>query len=272
MDAWGTAIARTKIYCALLIRIASVFLVALSLSTDGLIAQDDDRKALRIAQIDWCPEICPAETRQGYVVELIEAAFEDSDFRLEYTTYPWSRALVATRTGLDIAVIAPAKKEAPDLIYPQYPVGTQRACFYTRANSDWRYTGADSLKGLSLGLPTDMSLEELQDYVVENKEQFHFQSITDRYVVLSIRMLVTGRLDAFGFTENAVLYRLEKDGIKTKIRQAGCVSEAPVYLAFSPTSKHAADRAEAMALFDARMAEMIASGRAANIRARYNLP
>lgn len=253
---------------------AVLLLFTLYTASDQPVLAEDGQplKTLKIAQLEWCPEICPGQERPGYIVELLEAVFAGSGYTLEYTTYPWSRALSSTKGGASLAVIAPAKKEAPYLLYPEQPVGIQRACFYTRSTSGWTYEGLASLPGQRIGLPADMSLEEIHDYVMDNRDQFYFQAITGRYLQLSINMLKTGRLDAFGFTENAVIYQLRRDFAgEEAIRQAGCVSTTPVYLAFTPTDRYGALRDQVMHFFDDRVAQMRKDGTVTALMARYGL-
>lgn len=234
--------------------------------------EPEEGNRIKVAQLDWCPEVCPGQEKPGYIVEILKEAFADSEFQLEFSTLPWSRALASTLGGNTDAVIAPAKIEAPKLVYPNEPVGMQRACFYTLATSNWVYDGSSSLKDKKIGLPSDMSLEEIHDYVMDNRHQFYFQSITARYLGLSINMLAARRLDAFAFTENAVIHQLQESSLDGTIRQAGCVSATPVYMAFTPVGGQRNLREKAIRFFDSRMQALKDNGKLSAILQRYGVP
>lgn len=236
------------------------------------LSASENKITLEIAQLDWCPAICPGKEKKGHVVDLLDAVFLDSPYDLVFTTYPWSRTLSKGRSGAAFAIIAPTRKEAPSLIFPQQPVGIQNSCFFTLSTSEWRYDGVQSLDGLRIGLAADSSLEEINSYVLKNREKFYFQSVTERYIPLSINMLFVGRLDVFGFTENEVLHYLKEEKLQNSVRQAGCVSPTPVYIAFSPIPEASALRDRVMAFFDTKVQEMRLNGKVTEIMARYDAP
>ena len=56
-------------------------------------------ETIKVAAIDWCPQICVDETRPGYTVELIKKIFQDSEYTLEIDLFPWSRAIKYVSEG-----------------------------------------------------------------------------------------------------------------------------------------------------------------------------
>ena len=121
------------------------------------------------------------------IIELVHEVFKDSQYEITLNYYPWSRAIKNVLQGKSDALLYPAKAEAPSLIYPKLPVGTQRMCFFTKIDSDWTYTTPTSLKNMQIGIATDTSIEELNDYVKVHYEQFQFQPYHDRYVIQNAR-------------------------------------------------------------------------------------
>ncbi len=83
-------------------------------------------KTLKIAYIDWCPQLCVGEKSEGYIIDTVKIIFKDSEYKLEFEKFPWSRAINNVRSGNYDALLSPAKKEAPDLIYPDNEVGVQK--------------------------------------------------------------------------------------------------------------------------------------------------
>lgn len=191
-------------------------------------------KTIKVAAIDWCPQICPNHERSGYVVDLVNKAFANSDYQLKIDYFPWSRAIKYVLSGQYHALLSPAKAEAPLLRYPKIPVGKQDMCFFTSAEDNWQYKGALSLENKQIGIAIDTSIEELNNYVENHPEQFQFQPYHERYIRQNAQKIDKGRIDAFLFTHNSTRYELNKHNIWHKYRNAGCVSSASIYMAFTP--------------------------------------
>lgn len=228
--------------------------------------------SLSVAQLNWCPQICPRGENAGYIIDIVREVFEGSNFTLNYQTMSYPIARGKTKRGEIEALLAPAKIEAPSLIYPEEPVGYQRVCFYTMPQSKWSYTGFNSLKGLTIGIAVDMSLEEIHDYIERHEQQFVFQAESRRYIEESLRMLEVGRLDTFIFNENSVSYYMHTQNWTDRVRQAGCVSKAPVYMAFTPVPDRQEKIKAAIKLLDTRLREMKESGQISMLMKRYGLP
>ena len=224
---------------------------------------------LNVASIDWCPQLCPEMERSGYITDTVEMIFRDSPFKLDIKTYPWSRSILLVKAGKKHALLSPAKKETPNLVYPRNEVGVQRMCFFTTKGSDWAYHGIESLKGQRIGIASDTSIQELTLYVAENKQQFQYMPYNETYIEQSLKKLKLNRIDTFLFTYNTTVYEMKKTGVMSDYKAAGCVSLAKVYMAFSPnpdlTIKPMID------YFDERMDKIKASGVLSDIMARYGL-
>ena len=88
-----------------------------------------NKKVIKFAAIDWCPQLCSQQQDQGYIIELIKKIYSASEYQLEIDFFPWSRAIKVVRNGQYHALLSPAKYEAPDLRYPLNPAGYQQMCF-----------------------------------------------------------------------------------------------------------------------------------------------
>ncbi len=251
------------------------FYAPLTLAPPSNAAQNDKKNpeySLSVAQLNWCPQICPRGAEPGYIVDIVREVFEGSEFHLNYQTMSYPIARGKTARGEIDALLAPAKIEAPNLIYPREPVGFQRVCFYTLTDSMWVYDGGASLHDLTIGIAIDISLEEIHSYVQSHENQFVFQAESKRYIEESLRMLEIGRLDTFVFNENSVLYYMRKQGWQKRVRSAGCVSPAPVFMAFSPAPSNSKKFSEAIQLINERIKKMKHNGAIEKIMARYGLP
>jgi len=232
--------------------------------------ESKDKETISIAAIDWCPQICPKDERNGYILDLVKKVFSDNQYQLEVQFYPWSRAIKMVREGKLDALLAPAKAEAPTLIYPDNEVGAQKMCFFTLSNSKWQYTGLTSLTDQQIGIGKDTSIEELNSYLITHPEQFQFQPYIGRYVEQSFRKLSKGRIDSFLFTYNTTKFELTRLKKWHKVRSAGCVNTAKVYLAFSPKIDEQ-KRSRLIKEFNMRSNQLFKHGAESNIMKNYGL-
>lgn len=97
-------------------------------------------ETLKIASIDWCPQICPGQTKAGYVTDTVKKVFEGGPYQLSIKQYPWSRAILLVRTGKAHALLAPAKAEAPDLVFPVNEIG-EMVGYFDREMSNLKKSG-----------------------------------------------------------------------------------------------------------------------------------
>ncbi|MEW6990320.1 substrate-binding periplasmic protein [Colwelliaceae bacterium 6441] len=231
-------------------------LLIITLLTFSFLSKETQSETITIAAIDWCPQICPKKQEQGYVVDFVKEIFKDSEYQLEIQYFPWSRAIKQVLSGKVDALLSPAKAEAPSLLFPQHEVGVQKMCFFTKVDSQWTYLDVASLKGLQVGIAIDTSIEELNSYVVEHLEQFQFQPYHERYILQNAGKLQKNRIDTFLFTKNSTIYELMQAGIWQNYREAGCVSEAKIYMAFTPEQSSRAKVKALIEYFD-RRAELL---------------
>ena len=248
-----------------------VCLKSLFLTSLLLVIPTSDAETLKIAAIDWCPQICVNKLKAGYTVDLINKVYEDSLYELDIDVFPWSRAIKYVSEGQYDALLAPAKKEAPDLVYPNFSVGSQRMCFFTSASNPWRYSGEESLVNMQFGIAFDTSIEELNQYIAKHPEKFQFQPYHERYVAQNAKKVLKGRIDAFLFTQNTTLFELAKTGLDGVIKNAGCVSEAEIYLAFTANKDKAEKISSAINFFDHRIVQLRQSGFINKLMRQYGI-
>ena len=224
----------------------------------------------QIVEIDWCPQICPNNTQSGYVSEIIELIIAEVPGDFERIDLPWSRAIKLVHEGRAFALSAPAKKEAPELFYPSIPIGIQKMCFFVRKDSQWVYEGPLSLANLQIGVAKDASLEELNGYMYEHSEQFQLQPYHGRFLKQNINKLMKNRYDTFIFSRNSTLLELKRLNLLGEIKSAGCISEAPIYVAFSSADNYLQAAKYISKKFDIEMLKLAESGQLDTILNKYN--
>jgi ABC-type amino acid transport substrate-binding protein len=175
------------------------------------------------------------------------------------------------RNGDYDALLSPAKPEAPDLTYPLYPLGFQQMCFFALKKSDWLYTGPDSLANLQIGIAADTSIEELNLYIANNAMQFQFQPYVDRYVEQNANKLLKHRIDTFLFTLNTTLFELKELGMDNQFKNAGCVSKANIYLAFTSNKEKAEHVQEMIKVYNQKYPELLRNGSIEKILTKYKI-
>jgi len=232
----------------------------------------DKKTTITIAAIDWCPQICYKGALQGYIIDLVKEAFKETQYQLDIQIYPWSRAIKLVNSGKADALLSPAKAEAPQLLFPESEVGKQQMCFFTSINSNWTYSNIESLKGKAVGIAIDTSIEELNDYVKLNPQQFQYQPYHERYIIQNALKLDKKRTDTFLFTKNSTIYELKKFNMWHKYRLAGCVSQAKIYMAFSPVKSINKDISAMMKVFDQQMERLNKTSFIPYLMKKYVLP
>ncbi len=243
----------------------------LPLCTPNISSAATSQKTLIVNAIDWCPQICNNHSKPGYIVELVEKIFQESDYKLTISIFPWSRAIRNVSLGRADAILSPAKNEAPHLLYPKMAVGYQQMCFFTLKESSWKYTGVKSLKDVIVGIAKDTSIEELNDYVKEHPHQFQFQPYHERFVTQNLAKLKKKRMDTFLFTKNTTNYMIKSLNQSSNYKIAGCVSSAPLYMAFTPSEDKKIDILKLIAIFDHRLSQLKATSYYKNLLKSYDI-
>ncbi|WP_286234243.1 substrate-binding periplasmic protein [Thalassotalea sediminis] len=225
----------------------------------------------KIAAIDWCPQICPREEPNGYVVDIVLDIYKDFPIKVQIDYFPWSRAIKYVNDGTYDALLSPAKPEAPNLVYPMLAIGSQQMCFFSLTDNLWKYTGEKSLNNLRIGIAKDTSIKELNNFLQTNAHQFQFQPYLDRYVDQNYRKLLKGRIDTFLFTKNTTKWELRKLKVDHELRVSGCLRREPIYLGFTPTKQKKELIEKLSKKFDVGMHQLLASGQLETILEEYQL-
>lgn len=104
---------------------------------------------LKIATDEWCPYDClPRQNdgKVGYVGDLLVEAMKARGHKVEFIEVNYARGLQFVREGKLDGTMACYREEAPDFIFPSFPLGKSNSSFFTLKDSSWKYSGIKSLK------------------------------------------------------------------------------------------------------------------------------
>ncbi|MFT5163656.1 MAG: polar amino acid transport system substrate-binding protein [Alteromonadaceae bacterium] len=194
------------------------------------------KEPLNIAAIDWCPQICPKSSENpGYLVQMLQDLFKDSDYTLNIIYSSWSEAINSVKAGIADGLLSPSKDEAPDLIYHQIPLAVQTHCFWTLADSNWQFDNIATLKNDSIVIYRDHSYATLlAEYFSDNYKKYLFELSYDQsYLPRAHRLLKTGRASAFLFTTNSVLY-FKRTHHDDSLKMGACIKKDQLWIGLSP--------------------------------------
>ena len=250
---------------------AALSLTFLSMASLALSIGPGLAASIRITVTEWCPYMCTATEQRGFATDVVDAAFRSQGHEAEFVALPWLRALERTRTGQTDGSLAPAKAEAPNLIYPELPVGHQQMCFFTQHDQAWRYDGVRSLTAIRLGFLTNLSLPGLMDYLADNRGSDRVQPISDdQFMRKNFYKIDHRRIDALIDDQNVVYYYMQKNGMsRSKYRVAGCLGGEPIYLGLTPTRP--VESARLAAIYESGLQSIKLSGELATILRAYGL-
>ena len=230
-------------------------------------------ETLVIAADIWCPINCaPAEERPGIFVELARDIFAEAGIEVRYEMRNWARVLQEVRRGEINAAVGAGVEDAPDFLFTSTPVALSRNCFYTLADSTWRYAGLESLAGVRLGVINDYSYgSALNAYVAAQRGHGDRVQVAagDKALDINLSKLGHRRLDAMIENSWVMQARLAALGRRGELREAGCREpDVPIYLAFSPALPSSARH---VALFEQGLQRYRTSGRLRALLQRYGV-
>lgn len=228
-----------------------------------------------IAGDNWCPINCGKDDpQQGYMIDVARLALKRSDFQVRYEEMPWARALAKVRTGEVHAVVGAFHGDAPDFVFPLYPLLKMSSnTLFTRVESDWRFTGLASLEGMRLGAVRGYDYGELlNNYIASYSLDPARVSVLsgDNPVARNIKQLLRGRIDVFVESSPVFWYSVKNLKVAQLLREAGQVEAAEdCYVAFSPVR---GDTEAVVAAFERGVQALSREGTLKTLAKAYGLP
>lgn len=218
---------------------SSVFvcLVFIFLLTLPLLA--NPKKQLTLATTTWCPYTCKnSEQKFGFIGEYINILLSGQGIAIKIETYPWSRAIQLAKQGKVDGLLTAIHSEAPFLIFTEQPISTYQVCFFTQVTNQWSFDGVFLNSNQKIGVIQDYGYGEPLDSLIKSEDNV-LQITGDNSSKRLLNMLKKGRVDIIAedrLVLNWVAKREEFD--LSTIRNAGCLSENPFYLALTKKEAH----------------------------------
>lgn len=229
---------------------------------------------LRIATDEWCPYDCIASQNQGkvgYLGDLLVETLEARGHKVEFVEVSYSRGLQLVREGKLDGTMACFREEAPDFVYPDFALGKSNSTFFSQKDSNWRYTGKESLEqaeliGIIKGY--DYIDPTVMDYLNQNPE--NVLAITgEKPLERLLEMLINGRLTAVIEDKSVLEYKAQQMGKADQLKVSGITDVViDVYTSFSPQNPNSAEYAQIVSEETLKMRE---DGRLQTLLDRYGI-
>jgi polar amino acid transport system substrate-binding protein len=199
------------------------------------------KEPLSIRADVWFPiNGLPNSDKPGYMIEMASIIMKKHGREVDYRTMPWERSLDQVRKGNFDCVVGAYKDDAPDFLFPELPWGRIETLFYTKHDSNWTYTGIDSLPSISIGTIGGYAYsEEFDAYVEQNKSTSKVQVINaNNALEQNIKKLLAGRIDALVESDLVLEAKLQEMGLEDQLKPAGqLIGTTEMYIACSPDKK-----------------------------------
>ncbi len=216
----------------------------------------------------WCPFACEAGgAKPGYLIEIAQAALSPLGYQVGYQNLPFLRAEKYVSRGDANALVGVIRSpKRLDWHYPALAMGDGRVCYYTRADSNWRYKGPKSLSG--------QTVATIKGYYYSDEIQAGLKFAESEAVSAemaldhNLQKLAQNRVSTVVEFSAVMEYKMANNSTD-KLRLAGCeAAAAPIYIAFSPAMANSADLAKKLS---DGVAALRKSGKLKAILAGYGL-
>ena len=229
------------------------------------------KKTIIIEADEWCPINCAPGNYEGIGIDLARKVFEPMGYEIKYVIVPWTKALADVRSGEIYAVVGANRNDDNTLVFPDIPVTTITDDFFVRASSPWQYQGVHTLKNKRIGVIESYGYGDVvTSFLQQNRNTVHLihTATGNNALMENVEKLVNGQLDIVVENRTVIEQALKNYEHKDKIKWAGGVPQAPVYLAFSPVLPESKQLA---AYYDAAIRRMRRDGSLKTLYAKYGL-
>lgn len=219
---------------------------------------------VRLATLDWAPYVGSDLPGEGWISEVVRAAFARQGYRVELTWLPWSRGLMESADGRYDGLMpmydGPGRRDSYLL---SSPLPAAQVGLWTRADQALAWDGQDiaPLQGLRVGV--------VQGYVNHpaiDASDAHLELDQARNDRLNMAKLAAGRVDVIVIDFLVARHLQAEDPSLDRLVPVSPAFELrPTYVGFS---RHTARSAELVSAFDAGLAALIEDGDLAEILTR----
>lgn len=205
-------------------------------------AKETATQVITLASDKWCPFYCTTSEKvgPGILVEVINAALKNSNFKIEYKFINWARALdMAQKNDLN-GVIGAYISDVPSFLVTEKPPAVSKDCFYSAKKTQWKYVAtqnSEQLKGHRIGSANGYSYgDKLDAFKNSDEGKKIFEDVAgDDPAAQNLKKLEAGRIDLL--IENKMVFDFKRrDNEKyKKIYEVGCETDKGIYIAFNPS-------------------------------------
>ena len=170
-------------------------LVSVLLCSVAAVHAAADQETIRITTGHWPPYIDEERPGGGFLAQIIREAFAAEDIQVEFSFFPWSRALalVKSREYQASAVWSCTADRKREFLYSA-PILPYQYVFYHRREMPFDWDSLSDLAGMNVGLTQDYSYGETLSGAIES-------GLVDADVTTSdlanFRKLLLERIDLF---------------------------------------------------------------------------
>jgi|GEM_PF-891689 len=206
----------------------------------------------------------------GFSIEIVNAAFRNMGYNLEYQTGPFKRQIAETMSGEFAGMVGLQVSDAPQLIYPKEGIGEVRHCFYVRQKSRWHYQQPDSIRQIKLGIVSGYTYGEIDPHIAQyrNSNIYAYSGDEDKILYRLVTLLEMDHVDAVIEDKAVMDFYLVQSGQKHKFKLAGCLENQQAMVGFTPLDARAQQWADE---FDIQIDSMRKSGQLKRILSRYGV-
>lgn len=220
----------------------------------------------------WCPFNCDPTSAQsketGYMVEVAKLAFERKGHNIDYKVDTWTNSIDEVRKGKATAIVATTIADAPDFIYPEKNMGSNKECFYVRSKDPWEYLKVDDLKKRKIGIVESYAYSpELYVYFRDHSEQI-VKGKGSSPLLDNLKNLDEKKIDTLVENPFVFNYLTERKKIRDNYEEAGCTEGDPLYIGFSPKNPRSKEFAK---ILTEGIEELRKDGTIAKIIEKYSL-
>ena len=192
-------------------------------------------ETLYLASTDWCPYACQNNGRKkGIAFDYVQYLLAQYGRKIQIVFLPWSRAIQEVNNGNSDGLLTAVPSESPELLFTHQPLMTYQMCFYGLPSALWQYTNKDSLVQVTIGVMADYGYgEPLDSFIADNTHNNIVQLAGSEGIGRLVLMLEKNRIAALIEDANVMNWHLQNND-KHTVKQLGCLSQNPFYLALSP--------------------------------------
>jgi polar amino acid transport system substrate-binding protein len=199
---------------------------------------------VNVATSTYCPLACGQDQvpHDGVMHEVLRRTFEGTKYRLIFHEMPYGRAIRDTLDGQYDAVTFAGTAHAEDFVFVRNLDMINVVQFATRADSNWRYRGVDSLKQIRFSIPKGFRTgnTEVDDYLdrfEQDPSRIRMTSCDNPTMAQcsNLECMLNDRVDAMLVGSLAFRYITQREDVADRVR----VDPEPVAMfynriAFSP--------------------------------------